>query len=144
MTPEDRATYGFGRVRNAAYEAVLELWRRRKAEGLTQLELGSRIGMDPARVCKHLSGPGNWTLRTFGELVEGLEGEAEISVHALEDPLSCPPNFHAYAGYGDELDFERAAAPELSIQAKISKRLQIGVILADEEDVVTQEELETL
>jgi len=99
MTPEDRAVFGFARVRNAAFEAVQNLWRRRKNAGLTQLELAARIDMDPARLSKHLSGPGNWTLRTFGELVEALDGEAEIVVHGIEDPLPLRGNYHAYAGY---------------------------------------------
>jgi transcriptional regulator with XRE-family HTH domain len=88
MTPVDRAVFGYGRVRNAAYEAVQALWRRRKSEGLTQLQLGERIGRDPARVSKYLRGPGNWTLRTFGELVEALDGEAEIIIHAIRRPSS--------------------------------------------------------
>lgn len=99
MSPEDRATFGYAKVRNAAFQAVQKLWRRRKAKGMTQLQLGERIGKDPARVSKYLSGPGNWTLRTFGELVEALDGEAEIIVHGIEDPPAVPVNYHAYVGY---------------------------------------------
>jgi transcriptional regulator with XRE-family HTH domain len=101
MTPEDRALYGFAVVRNAAFEAVQALWRRRKAEGLTQLQLAERIGRNPARISKYLKGPGNWTLRTFGELVEALAGEAEITVYGLEDPLPNPKNYDAYAEMDD-------------------------------------------
>jgi transcriptional regulator with XRE-family HTH domain len=101
MSPRDRADFGYARVRNAAYEAVQKLWRRRKENGLTQQALAESIGMDPARLSKYLNGPGNWTLRTFGELVEGLDGEAEIRVFGLEDQLSTRPNFHAYADYDE-------------------------------------------
>src|SRR5580693_642084 len=103
MSPRDRADFGYARVRNAAYEAVQKLWRRRKENGLTQQALAASIGMDPARLSKYLSGPGNWTLRTFGELVEGLDGEAEIKVFGLEDQLSTRPNFHAYADYESQV-----------------------------------------
>ena len=110
LSPHDRAIYGYGRVRNAAFEAVQNLWRRRKAAGLTQQVLAARIDMDPARLSKYLSGPGNWTLRTFGELVEGLDGEAEITVYGLEDPIELPRNYHAYAEYAEPIraDFSRA------------------------------------
>lgn len=87
LSPEDRAVYGAARVRNAAFHAVQTLWRRRKAEGVTLLQVAQKIGMPPARLSEYLKGPGNWTFRTFGELVEGLDGEAEILAHALgEDP----------------------------------------------------------
>ena len=96
MTPEDRAKYGFGRVRNAAFDAVQGLWRRRKANGLTILELSQRLNKDPGWVSRNLKGPGNWTMRTFGGFVEGLDGEAEIIVHAIEDPVLPAPNYDAY------------------------------------------------
>ena len=99
MSPEDRAAFGFARVRNSAYDAVQKLWRRRRDAGLTQQALADSIGMDPARLSKYLKGPGNWTLRTFGELVEGLDGEAEIWVFGLDEPIESRPNFHAYADY---------------------------------------------
>jgi transcriptional regulator with XRE-family HTH domain len=106
MSPQDRALYGYSKARNAAFQAVQKLWRRRKADGMTQLQLGQRIGMDPARVSKYLSGPGNWTLRTFGELVEALDGEAEIIVYGMEVPPTKLTNYHAYVGY------ERPALPD--------------------------------
>jgi hypothetical protein len=46
-----------------------------------------------------LRGPGNWTLRTIGELVEALNGELEITVHAKEDPPERRTNYSAYSGY---------------------------------------------
>ena len=118
MTPEDRAAYGFGRVRNAAYEAVQNLWRRRKSEGLTQQSLGERIGMDPARVCKYLQGPGNWTLQTFGALVEALDGEAEIIVRGLDEAPAIRTNYHAYCGY--ELPATSECVRPLSIGAGVA------------------------
>ncbi len=95
----DRADYGFARLRDQVFDAVTALWRRRKAEGLTQKELAARIGRDPAWVSRNLAAPGNWTLRTAGELIQALEGEAEINVAALEDRPETPANVDAYGRY---------------------------------------------
>lgn len=95
----DRADYGFARLRDQMFDAVTALWRRRRAEGLSQKELAARIGRDPAWVSRSLAAPGNWTLRTAGEMIQALEGEAEIRVAALEDKLESRPNYDAYAGY---------------------------------------------
>jgi transcriptional regulator with XRE-family HTH domain len=103
MAPDQKADYGFARVRDAAYDAVMELWRRRKAEGMTQAELAHAIGGDAGWLSRNLRGPGNWTLRTVGRLAEALNGEVEVKVHGLEDPLPVPPNYHAYVGYEPEI-----------------------------------------
>jgi transcriptional regulator with XRE-family HTH domain len=99
MTPNERADYGFARVRDAAYDAVMDLWRRRKAEGMTQAQLADALGGDTGWLSRNLKGPGNWTLRTVGRFVEALNGEVELKVHGLEDPLPVPPNYHAYVRY---------------------------------------------
>jgi len=95
----DRSDYGFARVRDKAFDAVLDLWRRRQSEGQKLTDLASVLHRDIAAVCRNLSGPGNWTLRTFGELVEAMDGEVEISVHALGDPLPTRSNYDAYCEY---------------------------------------------
>lgn len=102
MPPRDLANYGFARARDLAFDAVKELWKRRRSEGMKQIDLANFLERDPGWVSKALRGPGNWTMRTFGELVAGMDGEIEIAVHAIEDPLPERPNYHAYAGY--ELD----------------------------------------
>lgn len=107
----ERADYGFARLRDQMFDAVTALWRRRKAEGLAQKELAARIGRDPAWVSRSLAAPGNWTLRTAGELIQALEGEAEIRVAALEDPLESRPNYDAYASYSDLSAETMAVAP---------------------------------
>jgi transcriptional regulator with XRE-family HTH domain len=99
MTPAQRADYGFARVRDAAFDAVMELWRRRKAEGMTQSQLADALGGDTGWLSRNLRGPGNWTLRTVGRLVEALDGEVELKVHGLEDVPAARPNYHAYVGY---------------------------------------------
>ena len=95
----ERADYGFARLRDQMFDAVTALWRRRQKEVLAQIDLAHRIGRDPAWVSRSLAAPGNWTLRTAGELIAALEGEAEIRVAALEDPLESRPNYDAYDGY---------------------------------------------
>jgi transcriptional regulator with XRE-family HTH domain len=93
------AEYGAERIRNEAFEQVCLLWERRKAEGWTQKQLADEIGRDPGWVSRNLSAPGNWTVRTIGAFVQGLNGEAEMKVAALEDPVDTPTNYDAYDGY---------------------------------------------
>lgn len=124
MNERDRANYGFARVRDAAFDAVLSLWRRRQSEGWKQADLVHILNRDRSWVSRNLRGPGNWTLRTFGELVEALDGEAEIIVHALEDPLEPARNFDAYTGYSQR---SHAAAPNWEPTAESSKRKISGV-----------------
>jgi hypothetical protein len=98
-TARDVGDYGFARARDIAFDAVQSLWRRRKEEGMKQVDIAHAIGRDTAWVNRSLRGPGNWTLRTFGELVYGMHGELEITVHGMEDPPSVRVNFDAYADY---------------------------------------------
>lgn len=99
LTPRELESYGFARAKDIAFDAVQRLWRRRQAEGLKQTDLATSIGWDPAIVSRKLQGPSNWTLRTLGAFVEGLRGELQIRICAVEDPLNSCINYHAYAGY---------------------------------------------
>lgn len=102
LDPKERASFGVARAKSIAFDAVHALWRRRRAEGRSQADLARTLDKDEGWLSKNLRGPGNWTMRTFGELVEALDGDLEIVVHAIEDPLPVTTNSHAYAGY----DFE--------------------------------------
>lgn len=95
----DRADYGFARARDLAFDSVRSLWRRRSAEGMKQIDIADALDRSPAWVSRAFRGPANWTLRTFGELVEALDGEIEIKVYASEDAVETPSNFHAYVEY---------------------------------------------
>jgi transcriptional regulator with XRE-family HTH domain len=99
LTPKELEAYGFARVRDIAFDAVRELWHRRQAGGMSQQDFAARIGRDPAWVSRSLRGPGNWTLRTIGAFVAGLDGEIEITVNGLEDPIHDRRNTDAYSGY---------------------------------------------
>jgi hypothetical protein len=66
---------------------------------MTQKQIADAIGKDTGWVSRNLRGPGNWTLRTVGAFVEALDGEIEISIRPLEEPVTPRKNFHAYAGY---------------------------------------------
>lgn len=99
MKPKDLRDYGHARARDLAFDAVQALWRRRRAEGMKQSDLSNILDCEPAWISRNLRGPGNWTLRTFGALVQALRGDIEISVKAIEDPLPLLRNSHAYAGY---------------------------------------------
>lgn len=96
LRERDLGDYGFARARDAAFDAVQGLWRMRKAAGMKQKDLAANIARDRGWVSSSLKGPGNWTMRTFGELVAGLGGEIEILVHPLEVPISPPLNYDAY------------------------------------------------
>lgn len=97
----DRGDYGFARARDIAFDAVLALWRKRKAAGVKQSDIAAALGRDPAWVSKQLKGPGNWTLRTIGELVEAMDGELEIAVFGRDEKIMPAKNADAYSGYGD-------------------------------------------
>jgi transcriptional regulator with XRE-family HTH domain len=99
LSPSERREFGFARARDAAFDAVSALWNRRQSEGMTQTDIASALGSDPGWVSKNLRGPGNWTLRTFGAFVEALNGEAQITIRALDDPPQILSNYHAYVGY---------------------------------------------
>lgn len=99
LAKRDLAEYGVARLRDLVFDAVLALWRRRRSEGWTQKDIAELIGRDPGWVSKNLRAPGNWTLRTAGELVQALGGEAEITIAALEDADDELSNYDAYDGY---------------------------------------------
>ena len=106
LQPRELSDYALARARDIAFDAVIDLWRRRRAEGMKQKELAAIIGADPSTVSKNLRGPGNWTLRTLGEMVEGLDGNLMIFVEAVEDQPTTGQNY--YSAY-DELE---GPAPE--------------------------------
>ncbi|UGY23811.1 hypothetical protein HU675_0038670 [Bradyrhizobium septentrionale] len=101
MTPKDRARYGAAVAKDAAFDAVHELWRRRHAEGLTQREAANSIGADEGWFSKQFNGPRNWTMESFGALVQSLNGSVEIVVRAIEDVVKT--NLTNYDAY-DEMD----------------------------------------
>ncbi|RWC61516.1 helix-turn-helix transcriptional regulator [Mesorhizobium sp.] len=84
LSTEDKRRLAFLRVRDAAFDAITSLWHIRKAEGLSQKAIGEALGRDPAWVSRNLTGPANWTMKTFGEFVEALGGHATITVTAKE------------------------------------------------------------
>jgi len=122
LQPRDRANYGFAKVRDLAFDAVRALWRRRNKEGMNQSELASAIGRDPAWVSRNLRAPGNWTLRTLGEFVEGLDGDIEIIVRANEDVSAHRKNYDAYSEYGEKSASRQQSAALDGRQRVISKQ----------------------
>lgn len=99
LEPRERAQYGVARFRDLAFDAVQTLWRRRQAAGMKQSDLATAIGRDRGWVSKNLRAPGNWTLRTIGELIEAMDGEIEIVVYGIEDRLQPRPDYDSYDGY---------------------------------------------
>lgn len=95
------ANFGFSRTRDLAFAAVRSLWRLRQSQGMKQADLAARVNRDAGWVSRKLSGPSNWTLRTFGDLVDALDGEVEIRIADLRDEPKVG-NYDAYSGYGEE------------------------------------------
>ena len=106
LTAAQRTSYGVEHVRLLAFEALHGLWLRRKSEGRTQSELAATLGKDEGWLSKNLRGPGNWTMRIFGEMVEALDGEIEIIVRGAEDPTGDMSNQDAYSGYESYREFD--------------------------------------
>jgi len=90
------AEYGLAQVRDVAFDAFLRMWRYRQSQGWTQKRLADNIGRDKATVSKYLRGPANWTMRTLGELVQGLEADVQITIEPLEEPSQDGANYDAY------------------------------------------------
>ncbi len=112
--------FGFARTRDLAFGAIRKLWKVRQSQGMTQVDLAARLNRDPAWVSKKLSGPTNWTLRTFGDLVDALDGEVEIRIADLRDGDTID-NYDAYAGYGEE-PLERQATAIHTLNALSATR----------------------
>jgi len=102
LEKNDLAAFGAQRARDAAFDAIRGLWARRRGEGLQLKELANRIDCNVGWLSRALRGPGNWTMRTLGELAAGLDGEITISVRAIEDAMVPPPNYDAW----DDFDHE--------------------------------------
>ena len=109
-----RSRYAVARAKGAAFDAVVGLWRRRQAAGLQQKEFGEIVGYSPARINRLLRGPANWTLTTLAELVDGLDGEVEIKVYGLDEPLHA--NFDAYRVWSLEADLADVGARQTTSQ----------------------------
>lgn len=82
---EMRALVGAERARHVAYEAIIDLWLKRQAEGLRKKDIATALSKHPAWVTRALAGPANWQIETLGALVEALNGVMEISVTPVED-----------------------------------------------------------
>lgn len=103
LTGRDRGDYGVARLRDQAFDAVQQLWEKRRAAGVTQKTLAETIGRDQGWVSRNLRAPGNWTLRTIAELAQALRGEIEIRVVDLDEPIAIPSNYDAYASNEPEV-----------------------------------------
>ena len=102
MSARERERYGAAVAKDAAFDAVLALWRRRQKEGnWTLKQAASNIDKDEGWMSKQFKGPRNWTMEIFGSLVQSLNGEVQIVVHALEDFENRRDNYDAYAEMED-------------------------------------------
>lgn len=100
MIKRDLADYGFARLRDQLFDSVRSLWQRRIEEGITFDDIAKRLGRRKRWVVNKYRGPGQWTLRAAGELIIALDGEAEIKIPALEDPIQ-----ERKLGFGDVIRY---------------------------------------
>lgn len=134
----DRGDYGYARVRDQAFDAVLSLWRKRKAQGMLRKEIAETLNTSESWVSKQFRGPSNWTLRTIGELIEAMDGELEITAFGKEEPASDLVNSDAYSGYDDDPPSKRietksgSDAVVFSLSVLMPKKIQIGNALLAE------------
>jgi transcriptional regulator with XRE-family HTH domain len=107
LNPEELSDFGAARAKDIAFEAVLDLWHIREAQGLTQKVLAERVGCDETSISRSFRGPANWTFKTFGRLVQGLHGSLRIFVDPIEDTAPDGSNYDAYAelDQGDSVKF---------------------------------------
>jgi len=122
---KDLQVFGFARVRDVAYDAVQELWRHRKEEGWTQVQVANNLGCDTGWLSKHLKGPGNWTFKTLGALVQGLNGTIEIIVRPAEAVTHVTSNHGPYSDY--VLDVRPAVSSSLQYRSEIGQGLKVHV-----------------
>lgn len=96
---KNHETYGAELVKNEAFSAIRALLELRLEQGKSQKEIAASIGKDEGWLSRNLAGPANWTFKTFGVLVQALDGCAEVKVIPSEDIIkSC--NFDIYESIG--------------------------------------------
>jgi hypothetical protein len=103
MTPKERAQHGAFVARDAAFDAVYGLWRQRRMQNWTLKQAAATIDADEGWLCKQFQGPRNWTMETFGSLIEALDGHLQIIVRAKDDLRADRDNYDAYAEMEDGL-----------------------------------------
>lgn len=82
---EETRQRGYLKARDEAFNAVYKLWCKRVEQGVSQKDIAAFLGRDAAWVSRALRGPANWTMRTFGELVEALDGVIDIGIVPVEE-----------------------------------------------------------
>lgn len=76
--PLGKLAYLRERTRNRIHNYILEKFIQ---EGMSQAELGRRIGKRPDVINRLLGAPGNWTIDTIVDLLAGISGE-ELEPHS--------------------------------------------------------------
>lgn len=74
--------------------------------GISQEEIGARIGMDPARVSKCLRGQQNMTLKTMHKLARGMDCRLEIALCDLK--TLTPSNDRARTSFDSRPQYQPA------------------------------------
>ena len=103
MIKESEKVYFRRLNRNLVLEEILRVFRQKsRLEGLTQVELANRLGMDPGQLSRTLREPSNLKLDTISDLLLGMNAEFNFEVV----PQSQPQAFDEFLG--DFLSFSSA------------------------------------
>lgn len=94
--------------------AVAKLYEElRETEGLNQSRLAERLGCSRSHISRLLSGPGNWTLDTVGDLLAAMDAElTKVEAVRVQDIPS--PNY-AHAWVEGALQSSSSLNPPISI-----------------------------
>ena len=96
---KDDLYYFRQRNRNRIFAAVIARFTQLvETKGLTKREVAFRLGKEPSQITRWLSGPSNWTLDTFSDLLLAMGGsEIDYAVAQTEQQNVSHADIHPLA-----------------------------------------------
>jgi hypothetical protein len=98
ISPDD-LYYFRQRNRNRIFASVIARFSQLvETKGLTKREIAFRLHKEPSQITRWLSGPSNWTLDTYSDLLLAMEGsELDYTVTQIEQQTSSSAETHPLA-----------------------------------------------
>lgn len=92
-----RRTYARTEARLTIIGAVTKLYEELAASGkVNQSRIAERLGVSRSRISRLLSGPGNWTIDTVGDLLAAMDGKiTDVRVRPT-DEITIPNAKHEW------------------------------------------------
>ena len=86
MSDLSRRFYFLQRGQNRLFEVVsLAVEEESRKSGLRQKDMAERIGVSSSQISRWLSGPANWTVDTFNDLLYAIGAEMDYKVVKFSD-----------------------------------------------------------